>query len=231
MNGYVVAKVSAYGKHLFITFENELVIHVHLGLYGKWTIAAGAPVDVRGEIRLRIVGDTHYAELRGPSKCELITVEQMRAVIKNSGVDPLRKGADPSSTWQRVRASKTAIGAQLMNQQLFAGVGNIYRVEVLFRAGVSPFKPGQALTDEQCDEIWSDLVELMRYGVKHGRIDTVRDEHTPEVMGREPRVDRHGGEVYVYRRAGLLCFVCSTPISAQTMQGRNLYWCASCQPD
>jgi len=63
------------------------------------------------------------------------------------------------------------------------------------------------------DAIWSDLSELMRDGVDVGRIDTVRPEHTPEAMGREPRKDDHGGEVYVYRRAGQPCYVCGTPIS------------------
>jgi len=69
----------------------------------------------------------------------------------------------------------------------------------------------------------------MRDGVTEGRIDSVRDEHLPEAMGRAPRVDRHGGEVYVYRRAGLPCLVCGTPVRTQVLEGRNLYWCPRCQ--
>ena len=57
----------------------------------------------------------------------------------------------------------------------------------------------------------------------------LRDEHLPEAMGREPRVDRHGGEVYVYRRAGQPCLVCATPVRTQVLEGRNLYWCPRCQ--
>jgi endonuclease-8 len=70
----------------------------------------------------------------------------------------------------------------------------------------------------------------MRDGVKVGRIDTVRPEHLPEVTGRAPRQDRHGGEVYVYRRAGLPCLVCGTPVAAGDLAGRKLYWCPTCQP-
>ena len=77
--------------------------------------------------------------------------------------------------------------------------------------------------------MWADLVLLMRDGVTEGRIDSVRDEHLPEAMGREPRVDRHGGEVYVYRRAGQPCLVCGTPVRTQVLEGRNLYWCPRCQ--
>lgn len=72
---------------------------------------------------------------------------------------------------------------------------------------------------------------LMRVGVERGRIDTVREEHTPEAMGRPPRKDDHGGEVYVYRREGQPCYVCGTPVRLQAMEGRNLFWCPSCQPE
>jgi endonuclease-8 len=77
--------------------------------------------------------------------------------------------------------------------------------------------------------MWADLVELMEYGVRTGRIDTVRPEHTPEAMGRPPRRDDHGGEVYVYRRTGMPCWVCGTTVRTDVLEGRNLFWCPSCQ--
>jgi endonuclease-8 len=70
---------------------------------------------------------------------------------------------------------------------------------------------------------------LMRAGVAEGRIDTVHIAHTPEAMGRAPRVDRHGGEVYVYRRTGQPCLVCGTPVRTATITNRNAYWCPRCQ--
>lgn len=69
----------------------------------------------------------------------------------------------------------------------------------------------------------------MKEGVLSGRIDTVHTAHTPEAMRRAPRVDRHGGEVYVYRRPGQPCLVCGTPIARGPLAGRNLYWCPACQ--
>ena len=73
--------------------------------------------------------------------------------------------------------------------------------------------------------MWDDLVMLMRVGVERGRIDTVRPEHEPVAMGREPRADDHGGEVYVYRRDQQGCLVCDTPIRRRVIAGRNLFWC------
>jgi Formamidopyrimidine-DNA glycosylase len=78
--------------------------------------------------------------------------------------------------------------------------------------------------------MWSDLVDLMPQGVIDDRIDTVRPEHSPEAMGRDPRVDRHGGEVYAYRRHEQGCLVCGTPIRLEVHAARNLYWCPRCQP-
>jgi len=77
--------------------------------------------------------------------------------------------------------------------------------------------------------MWADLVELMHEGVRTGRIDTVRPEHTPEAMGRPPRQDDHGGEVYVYRRSGMPCHVCGRAVRTAELQGRNLFWCGHCQ--
>ena len=99
-----------------------------------------------------------------------------------------------------------------MDQTVVAGVGNVYRAEVLFRQRLHPLRPGRTLQVSRFRAVWDDLVVLMAEGVRTGRIDTVRPEHTPEAMGREPRRDDHGGEVYVYRRAGQPCHVCSATV-------------------
>ncbi len=74
-----------------------------------------------------------------------------------------------------------------------------------------------------------DEVELMPQGVVDDRIDTVRPEHSPEATGRAPRVDSHGGEVYVYRRAGMACLVCGSKVRTELLAGRNLFWSGRCQ--
>lgn len=226
IDGTTLTHAEAVGKHLFIFFEPEHIIHIHLGLIGSLRFE---PVeDVWGQIRLRIDNDQVAANLRGPQWCRMIAREDYERVVDTQGADPLRDD-DPARIWPRVHRSKRSIGSLLMDQKLYAGVGNIYRAETLFRLGISPFSPGNELTEAEFEAIWTDLVGLMRIGVERGRIDTVRDEHTPEAMGREPRVDDHGGEVYVYRRAGMPCYVCGTPIAHAEMEGRNLFYCPSCQ--
>jgi len=220
-------KAQAFGKRLFINFEQGNVIHIHLGLYGKWTFLDHVPEPV-GLIRLQISTPDACAQLRGPNACALISPPEMKIMKAKIGPDPIRKD-DPSVARTKVLASATPIGVLLMDQMLFAGVGNIYRAEVLFRSGIDPQTPGKALTRRQFDVLWNDLVELMKVGVRIGRIDTVLPQHMPKAMGRAPREDRHGGEVYVYRRAGLKCFICSSEIAETDLRGRNLFWCPQCQ--
>jgi endonuclease VIII len=224
-----IRTVEAFGKHLFIGFSNGLWIHIHLGLFGKWHIGKGKAPEPRGLIRLRLRASDAFAELRGPTACEVLTEDQKHAMVARIGPDPIRTDAEPERAWARIQRSSQPIGALLMDQRIFAGVGNIYRAEVLFRHGISPFRPGNTMTYEEFDQVWTDLVGLMRKGVTRGRIDTVRAEHMPEVMGRQAREDRHGGEVYVYRRAGQECYLCGSEVQLQDMQARKLYWCGGCQ--
>jgi endonuclease-8 len=229
VSGHVVRRVEAHGKHLFIGFDNRLWVHVHLGLFGKWRIGRGEAPDPVGQVRMRLLSDSAYAELRGPTVCEVLDDDEKRAAVRRIGPDPIRTDADPERAWRRVSRSSAPIGGLLMDQGVFAGVGNIYRAEVLFRHGMSPYREGRAVTQAEFDAMWQDLVILMTAGTKRGRIDTVRDEHLPEAMGRAPREDRHGGEVYVYRRDGRACYLCGTEVLVAQLQGRNLYWCPSCQ--
>jgi endonuclease VIII len=223
----------AWGKQLFVEFEQDRFVHVHLGLIGSFRFAEGdAPAPV-GQVRLRLaVGEpgAAYGDLRGATTCALVTRGQRQHVLDRLGPDPLRADADPDRAWARISRSRKAIGALLMDQQVLAGVGNVYRAELLFRHRIHPLRPGATLRRTQFDAMWADLVALMREGVQTGRIDTVRAEHTPEAMGRPARVDDHGGEVYVYRRHEQPCHVCGGRVRTQVLEGRNLFWCPRCQP-
>ena len=234
LDAATVEGAEAWGKHLFLEFSGERFVHVHLGLYGSFAVhpdVAEVPHPV-GQVRLRLTtvgAPLSYADLRGATTCDLVTAQQRDAVVARSGPDPLRAGADPAPAWARIRRSRAPIGGLLMDQSVLAGVGNVYRAEVLFRHRLHPLRPGHTLRSGQFTAMWDDLVVLMAEGVRTGRIDTVRPEHTPEAMGRAPRVDDHGGEVYVYRRDGRPCHVCGAVVRTGVLQGRNLFWCPQCQ--
>ena len=227
LDGAVLERGEAVGKHLFVDFATGDVVHIHLGLIGKLNLEPYGPP--RGQVRLRIHDGVTAADLRGPQWCRTLTQAERDAVVDASGPDPLRPDADPAKGYSRLHRSAKPIAALLMDQRVAAGVGNIFRAEVLYRHRLDPRTPGTAIDQRTWTVLWQDLVALMGYAVEHGRIDTVRDEHGPEAQGRDPRVDRHGGEVYVYRRAGQPCLVCGAEVRTAVLEGRNLYWCARCQ--
>lgn len=236
LDGAVLVAADSAGKHLFVELEGERFIHVHLGLIGSFDVhedVAEVPLP-QGQVRLRLqrTGPTGaaYADLRGATRCALVTLAERDAVLARLGPDPLRADADPGAAWARISRSDRPIGDLLMDQAVLAGVGNVYRAEVLFRHRIDPMRPGRTLRRGQFVGLWDDLVVLMGEGVLSGRIDTVRPEHTPEAMGREPRKDDHGGEVYVYRRTGQDCLVCGATVRTAVLNGRNLFWCPRCQP-
>ena len=230
VDGQRLVDAEAWGKHVLVRFDGvEERVHVHLGLFGRWTVTDSEDVPVVGEVRWRLRGESVVFELRGPTACELLAQTEVTALLARLGPDPLRDDADPDLAWHRVSGSRAPLATLLMDQAVVAGIGNVYRAEVLFRHRLPPGLPGRELGRSAWDAMWNDLVHLMRDGVRSGQIDTVRDEHLPEAMGRDPRDDAHGGEVYVYRRAGLPCLLCGTPVLTKVVAGRNLFWCPECQ--
>lgn len=230
LDGTRLVGSDAVGKHLLIDFEDARTVWVHLGLIGRFGFGPDAAPTKSATLRLRISAAGRAADLRGPQWCRLIDPAARAEVIESAGPDPLRPDADPQRAWRKVHATRRPIGVVLMDQSVFAGVGNIFRAEVCFRHGIDPALPANQLPRTDFDAVWADLVALMARAVVTGRIDTVRAEHTPEAMGRPERNDAHGGEVYVYRRHGEPCLVCGTAVAGQAMAGRNLYWCPTCQP-
>lgn len=224
VSGRVLRKADAYGKHLFHHYQGGAVVHVHLGLYGKFTERpAPMPAPV-GQVRMRMVGEEYGADLRGPTACEVLHQVEVDDIIARLGPDPLRRAPDPSTAFARITKSCRPIGALLMDQKVIAGVGNVYRNELLYRHLIDPHRPGTHVSEAEFDAAWKDLVALMKVGVSRGKIITVRkaDDHGAPALRGRPRS-------YVYRRAGEPCRVCGTPILTEVMEGRNLFWCPNCQ--
>ncbi|AVM00331.1 DNA glycosylase [Gordonia iterans] len=234
LDGLVFQSAEAWGKHLVYRFgasslpdgdRSCRLVHIHLGIYGAFTEEPLPMPEPTGQVRLRMVGDDLGVDLRGPNSCELYTPADLDALVARLGPDPLRGDAEPDHARARIARSRRAIGSLLMDQKVIAGVGNIYRAEVLFRAGIDPMRPGTTLTRDEFDTIWADLAELMPIGMATGRIHVVRpeDDHgAPAYAPNRPRT-------YVYRRAGEPCRLCGTTILWRELEGRNLFWCPACQ--
>ncbi len=245
LDGEVVHGARAVGKHLFVAFPDE-VLHVHLGLIGSFPVkplGGLPPVEPRGALRLRLLNDDYVADLRGPITCELLGDEEVARVEAGLGPDPLDPFADGQRAWNRIRLRRKTIAELLMDQQVLAGVGNVYRCEVLHRHHISPFTLGTQLKPASWQLIWADLVRLLPLGVAFSQILTVEAQvEKAEAMVADgsatlitaastgERVSGHFRRRYaVYKRTGQDCPRCGSVVREKVVAGRRLYWCGNCQ--
>ncbi|MCC9177387.1 Fpg/Nei family DNA glycosylase [Arthrobacter sp. zg-Y750] len=261
LDGHVLETAEAHGKQLFLRFDHDLYLRIHLGLYGAFDFGgdetfAGAssigaprrvgerevagdddgagyagPPEPKGAVRVRLVSEHGWADLRGPTACEVITDSERAAVLARLGPDPLGPDASASAAVQefvrRVRGKGSPVGLLLMNQEILAGVGNVYRAEVLFRQRISPWRLGRDVTVAEAEALWADVVALMNDGVRQGRIITTEPQDRADPAEPVPVAEAH----YVYKRTGLPCRRCGTAVAGTQMGARKLYWCPACQAD
>ncbi|MGR0160089.1 Fpg/Nei family DNA glycosylase [Paenarthrobacter nitroguajacolicus] len=256
LSGHTMVEATAHGKQLFLKFDHELFLHVHLGLYGAWSFGgdssftgassigaprrigeresgpaaedhgyAGPPPPV-GAVRVRLVSRHGWADLRGATTCAAITAVEAAAVLARLGPDPLHnRQGDREEFIRRLRRRKTPVALLLMDQSVLAGVGNIYRAEVLFRQAVDPWKPGTDIDVETAGHLWDDAVETMSDGVRDGRIVTTPSTLWTGAGPVAPDADAH----FVYKRDGMPCRACGTTVGMTEIGARKLYWCPGCQ--
>lgn len=226
IDGIELVASQAVGKQLFLYFENGETVRIHLGIYGKWRFEDfdGALPEPIGQVRVRFASDSRIADLRGPTACELLSHEEVVAVIADLGPDPLAKNVDEQQARfvSNVLRSKAAIGQLLMNQKVISGVGNVYRAELLFRAGLNPYRPGSSLNEDSVSELWFDAVKLLEVGFRKGVMITREEFFT----GRLPLKSERN---FVYKRENQACRKCGSTIRMEIMATRKLYFCPVCQ--
>jgi endonuclease-8 len=225
VDGRVLERLEAYGKHLFYWWSGDAVVHVHLGLFGKYRVHHGAgAVEPRGAVRMRLIVPQATIDLAGPTDCSLGDPTARDAIVARLGPDPLRRDADPDRFVARLARTRRPIGAALLDQSVVAGVGNVYRAEALFVNGLSPDRPAADLSEAGARALWATIVAMLRRGVRDNRIVTVDRDDLP----RPRRALRRGEATYVYHRD--VCLRCASPIRAYELAARTCFACPVCQP-
>ena len=245
LDGKILDRAHAWGKHLFVEV-GDAILHVHLGLIGTFAVkplGGMPPPAAQPSVRLRLVGPEYVADLRGPMLCALVDPRREREIVASLGPDPLRRSQDPDRAWARIRKSRKTIAELMMDQSIIAGVGNVYRCEVLHRLALDPFTPGRDLRERSWERIWDDLVVLMPLGRTFSQILTMPDQveaaRRLRRSGRSRAItagltgerlgDHFERRFLVYQRHGQPCHRCGATIRDGLVAGRTLYWCPACQ--
>ncbi len=221
-------RIEAVGKNLFAFFgepKNEdkiVVVHVHFGMAGNWAVYndPDSVPEPSNTNRLRLEHAEIIADLSA------MTVQHGNMSLYHDkrsklGEDPLRDDADEDKLWRRVKTSNKSIGALIMDQSYFTGPGNIYRCEILFKAGVHPDKKGKDLEEDEFRRIWYHTVALLKRGYETGSILTV-DPEEAKALGK-PKMRR-----YIYNTSK--CPRCGSSIKSWPINNRTCYACPRCQP-
>ena len=228
LDGRQLKEIASVGKHLFYRFAARGdaldILHVHLGLFGKYRTHKNPPPDPRGAVRVRFEGKQFTVDLNGPNRCELLDETAYEKIVARLGPDPLHSDADPGRAWQRVHKSRAPIGLLLMDQSVISGIGNIYRTEILHLAKLHPRTPGTWITRRQFNRIWKLARDLLMIGVKFNRIITI----DLKKLNRDPMKVPRRQLFRIFKKT--VCLVCDGPIESFALAGRKVFACPNCQP-
>ena len=222
LSGKPLNQVEACGKHLFYRWPAGKTLHIHLGLYGKFRTHKLPVPEPKGQVRLRVIGESKAFDLNGPNCCELLTDDEVTAIFDRLGPDPLRSDADTERVWTRISRSRAAIGGLLLNQAAVAGVGNVYRAEALHLAHINPDRPGNSLSRDEFDQLWSIIVDLLKIGKKYNRIIVADPKDIGKPRSRMNRSER----LLIYKKPYCRC---GAEVKVWNLANRKMYACPVCQ--
>lgn len=232
--GRTIDRCESAGKHHLIVFSGDLILRTHMRMNGSWHLYRHGERWWRGPQAMRVRVDTAdwVAVAFHVPVAEFVTAKQLASTdpVAKLGPDLLGGAFDRDEAVRRLIASgHQPIALSLLDQRLVAGIGNIYKSEVLFMAGVNPFTPASAVPQPVLER----MMDIARGLLK----DNVIDSSSPRIQTyRTLRMINpatgHDESLWVYGRAGKPCRKCATPIEMEKMgiEARSTYWCPNCQP-
>lgn len=226
MAGRRVENVRAMGKHLLVDVEGGWSLRVHLGMNGRWRRLDARERRPRTPTLLLLAGGVAYVCERA-YRAETVRTSALgtHPKLARLGPDLLAEPAPVAEAVRRARMPANAgreVGDVIMDQRVAAGVGNVYKSEVLFECGIDPRARVGALTEPQITAMYETAARLLRMNL------LTRRRLTVPVRRRGTSSSRR---FWVYGRAGRRCLECGTRIERflQGDMGRSTYWCPGCQ--
>ncbi|MBX6386178.1 MAG: formamidopyrimidine-DNA glycolase [Microbispora sp.] len=205
-DGRVVEGVEALGKHLLYRLEDAPPIHVHLGMQGLFLRYDDPAAPPRKGVRLRLAtGETAF-DLIAPARCEAMDEPALAALRTATGPDPLRGDGDKGEAVRRLLATRVPVGAAVLDQAVWSGIGNAWRAELLFLTGLDP--AARDIGAEAAGRLWDTAVRYLALGRDAGQV--VSDPDAPD-------------ERWVYKRER--CRRCGAAVRTWTLASRTAYAC------
>jgi endonuclease VIII len=230
LRGRTVERVEARGKHLLIWFSGDLVLRTHMRMHGSWHIYRPGErwMRPRGDMRIVLETSEMLAVAFNVPVAELetaATLERAPAVL-DLGPDLLADDFDAAGAVARIAArADMDIADALLDQSALAGIGNIYKSEVLFAGRINPFRKAGELSRDDVERLVTIAGKFLRANVAEASTGMATYSGLRRTTGRSDP----GARFWVYGRGGKPCRRCGTPVS-RGPHARSTYWCERCQP-
>jgi endonuclease-8 len=231
--GRTIERCESAGKHHLIVFSGDLILRTHMRMNGSWHLYRHGERWWRGPQAMRVRLDTAdwVAVAFQVPVAEFVTSKQLASTdpVAKLGPDLLGRQFDRDEAVRRLIASgHQPIAMSLLDQRLVAGIGNIYKSEVLFMAGVNPFTPASGVPQPALESMMDIARGLLQDNVIDGSSPRIQTYRTLRMANP---ATNHDESLWVYGRAGKPCRKCATPIEMKKMgiEARSTYWCPNCQ--
>ncbi len=226
--------VDRRGKYVLMNLEQQDILLLHLGMSGSIRIYdTPPPIGKHDHIMLTMVADStnaapHYVVLNDPRRFGWVDLfptahQDTHKLLRHMGPEPLSNAFSAAHLRAVFKGRSGPVKNALLNQQLIAGIGNIYASEALFHAGISPRRRAATINGRRAERLAAAVVKTLRAAIEDGGT-SLRDHVQP------------GGEIgyfvrrlAVYGRGGQPCQVCTTPIKTLVQSGRSSFYCPRCQ--
>jgi endonuclease VIII len=238
--GRVIERVESRGKWCLIYFSGDLILVTHMLMSGSWHLYRSGERWRMGRDKMRVVIRTGDWEAVG-FNIPVAEFHTARSLLRSQAVQVAKLGPDILAESFTVEDGVARLGAYgrenpdaevavvLLNQQVLAGLGNVYKSEVAFAAGVNPFRAMRTITPREMERMVEVAQRYMKANVVDGKGEGIvtysGNRRTTRAMDREERL-------WVYRRKGQECRRCGATVMMrrQGTQARSTYWCPECQP-
>lgn len=219
-----IIKFTRIGKQLSIHLSNNLILLVHLKMTGQLVLNAPNKYT-RVILKFNNNLSLYFNDLRKFGWVKILNPNELIEFQKNLGIDILSHKFTQKYFFQQIQNTSRPIKSVLLDQNKFAGIGNIYANDALFLAKIHPTTPSNKTTFKKASLIHDFLIQIMNESIKNGGSTAkdkgyVKPDNTP---------GQHQDHFQVYQRENQPCLICKTPIKKIKLGGRGTFFCPNCQ--
>lgn len=229
LTGETVSALERRGKYLVVRFESGRVLLIHLRMTGSLLLLRDGVASEndpyrRAVVRLDNGADVAYRDVRRFGTWLLLEPGELEPYLATRvGAEPLGRSLTAGSLVERLAKRKAPLKAIVLDQRVFAGVGNIYADEALWWARLHPLRPGHEVSQDELKTLVKAIRRALRLGIARQGA-TLRD-----YRGADGAEGSMQSEFRVYGREGEPCLRCGTPIEKTRAGGRGTWYCPNCQ--